>query len=352
MANRNKVRVWLTPLPTWQKPTAILNLSHIWANLLTQISQQLTLIPLTPETKPTDITVTLPAADYEKLTHILSLWANDITAPHYPHMSLAVDKNTAVIGQPHFCHFGVANIFIRNYSGKWQETAELYIDPPQKNDTFGYTTAISGKTVVIGAPNAATATILQYQPLSDKWVQIKRLIHLPESGFGRAVTIHGSTILIGATNTDTGKGSVTIYQRRQNKFNQWHYTAQLTTPDNADWFGWSVALEGKTAVVAAPLTENPSQSAGTLYIYHLDHPTHPTAKITVPKSDNFVNFGWNISLKNNQILADTFPEDHPQTRILYSFTPDKHTPTQWHQTDQLTLSTTVAGYKLHFINPL
>ncbi|HEX2620322.1 MAG TPA: hypothetical protein VHL11_09250, partial [Phototrophicaceae bacterium] len=128
-------------------------------------------------------------------------------------------------------------------------------------DNFGYSTALDGNTLVIGAPNDVDNTS---KPAStyifvwdgSGWVFQQKLSTGFTGGddFGTSVAIDGDTLVVGAPD-HTGDGS--FHQGSAFVFTRsgtvWTQQQELTASDAAsdDSFGWSVAIDGDTVVVGA-----------------------------------------------------------------------------------------------------
>ncbi|HIL12369.1 MAG TPA: hypothetical protein EYG16_01710, partial [Deltaproteobacteria bacterium] len=76
--------------------------------------------------------------------------------------------------------------------------------------------------------------------------------------FGQSVSISGDTAIVGSPYNDDGgtsSGSAYIYQRQAGLgTGNWNEVRKLTASDAAylDFFGWSVAISGDTAIVGSP----------------------------------------------------------------------------------------------------
>ncbi|MCH7811779.1 MAG: FG-GAP repeat protein, partial [Chloroflexi bacterium] len=74
--------------------------------------------------------------------------------------------------------------------------------------------------------------------------------------FGWSVAVSGETIVVGALGEDAGgtsAGAAYVFQRDQGGAGNWGEVTKLTASDAqaGDKFGWSVAVSGDTAVVGA-----------------------------------------------------------------------------------------------------
>ena len=81
--------------------------------------------------------------------------------------------------------------------------------------------------------------------------------------FGWSVALDGSTAVVGAPGKDSKAGAAYVFVRSRGK---WTQQAKLTASDAAagGQFGWSVALDGSTAVVGAPGKDS---KAGAAYVF-------------------------------------------------------------------------------------
>jgi hypothetical protein len=129
-------------------------------------------------------------------------------------------------------------------------------------DHFGTSIAISGDTLVVGAPDA-TVDSHAYQGSAyvfvrsgSTWELQQQLIApdgLTQDYFGSSVAISGDTVVVGAyraaINDFFDQGAAYVYQRSGTT---WELQQKLIDPaetqDN-DWFGISVAIDGDTILV-------------------------------------------------------------------------------------------------------
>ena len=244
--------------------------------------------------------------------------------------SVAVDDDTMVVGAPFDGGNGAAYVFESTPSG-WVETERLVSDDLELVDgdtigfglgaQFGFSVAIDGDTIIVGAPTAQNlpnqAIVTEFGladccPLVDAgflgaayvferdgsdWTETQRLtdtdflslnddddFFLPSStGFGHAVAIDGDTIAVGAPISgffDFRATGVTLPSFRSGNGGtayvyvqagqEWESQQPLTGFDFSplvgfgevgpvvdlsieDLFGYSLAIDGDTIVVGAPL---------------------------------------------------------------------------------------------------
>ncbi len=213
--------------------------------------------------------------------------------------SVAVDGNTAVIGAPYELHdldnnisvSGVAYVFV--YDGaSWKLEGTLRpSDPafyiPGFAFEFGYSVAVDGNTAVIGAPNARqgirSGAAYVFVRSGTSWSEEQKLTPLEPPGkdggeFGWSVAVDGNTAVIGAPGEDTdGKfhaGTAHVWVRSGTSWSeQQKLTATILISDDdaqeGAWFGHSVAVDGDTAVIGAwhYTTNAPIDKAGAAYVF-------------------------------------------------------------------------------------
>ena len=166
---------------------------------------------------------------------------------------------------------GAAYIFSRNAggAGAWGRVKRLTASDASPGDHFGFSAAIFGPWIVIGAPdvdnNAYTSIGAAYVFGRDaggtgNWGQVTRLIASDpgyEALFGQSVAVSGTTIVVGAGGADVDdnfeQGAAYVFERDQNGYEHWGQTKKLLAPDGraGDAFGGAVAISGPAIVVGA-----------------------------------------------------------------------------------------------------
>ena len=219
--------------------------------------------------------------------------------------SVAVDGNTAVIGAYQDDHTdddgntignaGSAYVFTK-VSGVWRQLAKLTASDGDTSDEFGYSVAVDGDTIVVGAhlddhtdgdiDDDEGAAYVFTKP-ANGWADMTQTAKLTAFGaaagdeFGISVAVDGDTILVGAHQNDSNKGAAYIFTKFGGVWgngpvsgNHRVETAKLVAADGAanDEFGISVALDGDTAVIGAYHDDhtddgNTIGNAGSAYVF-------------------------------------------------------------------------------------
>lgn len=158
---------------------------------------------------------------------------------------------------------GAAYVYQRSASG-WHPTATIHDPDPGGPRYFGFAVAVSGSTVLIGAPGVRNGrgAAFVYVFSGGRW---RHQATLPAPGgghdaFGWSVALSGSTAIIGGLTANNGAGGAYVYIRSGSA---WSLRASLAGPAGGS-FGESVRIEPGIAVVAAPDAHN---HRGALYVY-------------------------------------------------------------------------------------
>jgi hypothetical protein len=201
---------------------------------------------------------------------------------------VATDGNTVVVGQPTLggkdYYAGAVSVFTKP-AGGWTNTSQcvqltasdLYA---QTNPFFyfGTSVAVSGNTVVVGAPGqGATAqgtkgAVYVYTKPTTGWKDASQTAELKAYGslhLGTSVAISGSTIVAGAPLTGN-KGAIYIFTKPVAGWKDGSPVAVLTpSPGGANsYFGAGAAISGRTIAVGAPRkTVHQHLEQGLLYVF-------------------------------------------------------------------------------------
>ncbi|MBL9116899.1 MAG: choice-of-anchor D domain-containing protein [Verrucomicrobiaceae bacterium] len=191
------------------------------------------------------------------------------------------------------------------------------------NDLFGYSVALSGDKLVVGAPATDVSGISAGKAYAFDLSFLPFISHTsfnnpsPSSNmtggdlFGNQVAVDGSTVLVGAPGEATGKGIAYVFNLTQ---------ANPSTPErtisapsgvsNEHFFGRSVSLSGRRALIGAPADTSRTAVPGTAHLYNLDGvtPGTPIWSISNPSPHSQDKFGASVGLFGN-LMAIGAPGD-------------------------------------------
>ncbi len=165
------------------------------------------------------------------------------------------------------------------------QAAELIASDRAAGDNLGASVAVSGNTIVAGAPfhkvggNAYQGAVYVFTEPSGGWSTASQTAELTASdgaandNLGWSVGVSGDTIVAGAVQYDggqPGQGAVYVFTEPGGGWTNATQTAELTASDGAanDNLGWSVAVNGPTITAGAlyhAVGDNDTQ--GAVYVY-------------------------------------------------------------------------------------
>ncbi len=178
--------------------------------------------------------------------------------------SVAILGTAIIIGAYNKTDGGRAYVFTKAATG-WKQTAELKGSDTVRNDGFGWSVAISGTTVVVGAAlHGLGGAAYVFTKTATGWTQVAELRGSDTADeFGFSVAVSGTTAVVGAVSETNGAGSAYVFTKTATG---WTKVAELKGSDTADGdgFGSSVAIAGTLVVVGAP---NHAKGAGAAYMF-------------------------------------------------------------------------------------
>lgn len=301
-----------------------------------------------------------PAATGQSLTHTsviapeAMLTADDAASGDQFGIAVDADGDRAVVGA-----YGGQTVYVyqREASGGWTQMASVTAPTLAGGDEYGRAVTISGTCLLIGAPNHQGRGAVFVYVLEDATWQYKailmptaesnarfgfaldfdgdRAIMLAETlgqafiyeysgggvfvddgsvnvgetargGYGGTVAISGELALIGAPRSNLAgsqAGAVTAVRRNPSTGN-WGLDGTITdpSPDPGALFGFSVALDGNTAIIGAAHDDGAGEKSGAASIW-----THSDAGwafgTELPTGDAGQRFGFSVDLDSERALV-------------------------------------------------
>jgi hypothetical protein len=208
--------------------------------------------------------------------------------------SVSLSGNTLAIGARHASvngnHAqGAVYVFVGSGSF-WNVQQKLTANDGAKDDYFGWSVSLSGNTVAVGSryddigTNIDQGSAYIFTRLGTHWTQQQKLIANDGAGydlFGYSVALSGDTVAIGAKDDSVGttplQGSAYVFNR---SFGGWTQQQKLVASDGLMWdeFGAGVALDDKTLAVGMPGDDTgPILHHGSVYVFLGPPPCAPLA---------------------------------------------------------------------------
>ena len=234
--------------------------------------------------------------------------------------ALAIDGDVAVVGA-HLHDLPADNagaVYVFARSGlEWTQEAKLTASDGAAGDLFGRAVALDGNTLVVGASrdddgahDAGAAYV--FERVGTSWFQRAKLnapVPVASSYFGRSVEIEGGTILIGAYEelvSGEPRGAAYVFVGGGAG---WALEQRLIAADGAahDSFGFSLALEGDTALVGAQHDDDAGSGSGSAYVFRRSGTLWTqTQKLTASDATSADNFGHALALAGGTAFVSAY----------------------------------------------
>ena len=283
--------------------------------------------------------------------------------------SVAIDNSAAVVGGPGPWNGatgssgfpGAAWVYVQNGDGTWTQQAELTASDAVHWDQFGWSVAISGTTIVVGAdchpcggpkqlegPGAAYVFVRNGDGTWSQQAELTASDGVAGDLFGDSVAISGSTVMVGAANhrigSNTQQGAAYVFV--QNGDGTWSQQAELTASDGVagDGFGSAVALSGGTAIMSAPshpfLSPNPGPGAAYVFVQNGNGSWSEQAELTAADGAAGDGFGYAVAVEGSTAVAGALFSSYERGAV-YVFA---EAGASWNQQAELAPSDGGAGF--------
>jgi hypothetical protein len=244
------------------------------------------------------------------------LTASDAATSERFGASIALSGDTALIGaiyQDMNIQAGPGSmyVFVRR-NGTWHEQQKFTAHDPTPFGAFGWSVALEDGTALVGAvgDNEAaehTGAVYVFTDDGGVWTEQQKIMAddaQPGDGFGYSVALSGDTALVAAAQDDDGgdgSGSAYVFTRSGGI---WTLQQKLTASDagpNA-FFGYSVAVSGNVAIIGAPEDDAGGFSAGAAYVFvRLGNTWTELQKLTASNAAGARFFG-NVALGGSTLV--------------------------------------------------
>jgi len=214
----------------------------------------------------------------------------------------------------------------------WEQVIKSVASDRAAGDEFGCSVAISGDYAVVGSwfddedengQNTidAAGSVYIFQKSGSTWQQIQKIVASDRDvndHFGYSVAISGNYIFVGAPyenedangqNTKDDAGSVYVFQ---NNSGNWEETQKIAASNrmSGDFFGCSIATSGNYMFLGAKNqnydgnNENFMNNAGAAYIFYNNSGTwEEVKKVAAPDRESGAAFGTFVSISGNYAIV-------------------------------------------------
>jgi uncharacterized repeat protein (TIGR01451 family) len=192
--------------------------------------------------------------------------------------SVAIDDDWLAVGAPFANGSGVVYLYRRD-GGSFTAPRKLLASDAARGDQFGLTLALSGDTLIVGAPNAVghggslSGVVYVFHREGETWTQAQELTAddaRPFDNFGFSLAIDASRAVIGAPFHDGAAGNSGAAYVFEKSGDVWSQRARLPVSGGAadDEFGSAVAVTGPAVAVGARAADvGGLRDAGAAYVY-------------------------------------------------------------------------------------
>ncbi|QDU65312.1 hypothetical protein [Engelhardtia mirabilis] len=235
--------------------------------------------------------------------------------------AVAVDGDRAVVSA--YCdssssyQAGSVYVFERGAGGSWSQTAKLFVPSPIAEVQFGWDLDLEGTRLVVGAPqskspfsSAVSGAVHVFDLLPDgNWALDATLAaqnHWEGMQFGYSVALSGDRVLVGAPSflNISHDGHVRVFDRGAG--GAWSASAVLTPSDvqAGDLTGSCVALEGNTAFTGAAFHDASSFNDGAVWVWVRQSSGFwkQVQKLVTPVAPSSAQAGASLALDGDHLL--------------------------------------------------
>lgn len=258
-------------------------------------------------------------------------------------------SNNAAVGA------GAAYVFVRNGTA-WSQQAYLKASNTAAGDNFGYSVAIDGDTIVVGAPyedssatgvggtqaddgRQASGAAYVFFRSGGGWSQqayLKASNTGADDRFGWVVAVSGGTAVVTAPFEDSGgsginsgggddasdrSGAAYVFVRNGSAWSQQAFL-KASNPDAVDFFGAGAAIDGDTVVVGSDGEDSASrrvggdaandgaEAAGAAYVFRRSGASwSQEAYLKASNADAGDIFGRTVAVSGDTIAVGAYGED-------------------------------------------
>ncbi len=245
--------------------------------------------------------------------------------------SVAVSGPAVVVGAPSetaSCCGEAGHVYI--FSATTGELISTLSSPnPEWGGFFGFSVAISGTTVVVGAPGETASGdegaghVYTFSATTGELISTLTSPNVQSYGaFGNSVAISGATIVVGAE-TENASGDIEAGHAYTFNTTTDELISTLTSPNAQPYglFGGSVAVSGTTVVVGAG-TENASGLPEAGHAYTFSATTGDLiSTLTSPNAQSYGLFGVSVAISGTTVAVGAYYETasgQPQAGHAYT----------------------------------
>lgn len=229
--------------------------------------------------------------------------------------ALDLDGDVAVVAAKN----GVFPYVWERIDGNWQQVTQLDPGEPIGTVIYGYSVAVSGQIIAVGAPESPVAGprrsgVHIFEKIGGVWTHTAKLTvdeDQTNDYFGGSVDLSGNRLVVGAEGANVGmaqlQGAAYVFVKGPGG---WALEDKLVGTDGStyDLFAQSVAIEGDRVVVGCSGADNglgsPYSDAGAVYVFERSgNDWLQNAKLTASAVAQYELLGRRVALHGDTIAA-------------------------------------------------
>ena len=258
---------------------------------------------------------------------------------------------------------GSVYVFERHVGGTniWGEIARIVPTNVSSVIRFGFSVDLSGDLLAVGAPDAVLNGTNRQGGVflfgrneggSNVWGEVARLLPsvagITNSDFGWSVALSGDQLVVGAPRFDVNlattnrEGALFYFAKDEGGTNAWGLVQTVTAAQTnlSSEFGWDVGLDSGLLAVGAPtMNAGSTTNAGVVHVFEFDATTNLWLEITRldRRNDNERLFGSGVDVKGGNLLIGAPNNNNTQNvGAAYYYRRSPVVSTNWILVDKLT----------------
>ncbi|MEM5566745.1 T9SS type A sorting domain-containing protein [Psychroserpens sp. AS72] len=266
-------------------------------------------------------------------------------------------------------NMGSAYVYKKDVNGNWIEHQNLTAPDKRQNDQFGYSVAIHGNYLIVGAIgqsyNAANSSYIQAagaayiyeKDTNNNWNFVQKIVASDReyiNQFGYAVDLNGNYAIVSpvrhdydasGNNFQDDAGAVYVFERDGS--GTWSEVQKIVASDRTafDYFGQTgLAVDGNYIVVGSVGDDeddngsNFLSSAGSAYIFERDGSGiwNEIQKIVNSDREAGDTFGRTVTIDGNYLVVGADYEDEKGNAAGAAYVFEKQTNGTWNHSQKLT----------------
>jgi len=265
-------------------------------------------------------------------TEQLKIKAPTIGADYYFGTSVAVYDGVLVVGEiNHNSDYSGAIHIYEGSGSSWPYVTTLTASDAVANNMFGTSVAASAGTIVVGSDgnNNNTGAVYVITNSTGTWIERAILVAAGSYPFcyaGYSVAIYGTLIVIGAPGESTvanASGAFYMFAGSDATWVQQGTIFKANTPVADDYMGLSVAIDGNIIVAGAPgIATPPATGRGSVYVFMRNSSyswIQAGDPVTAPDGVAGDNLGISVGIYGDRVVSGAYHHGLNDSGAVYTF---------------------------------